>query len=105
MKRRFGRGRFVLIGFLAIGGYFLWAEHSAHIALAVPYLPYLLLLACPLLHIFMHSGHGHAGHRHTRRRQPSSDAESGEHVAPEPAPRTRASGYRTRIPSAGGEHD
>ena len=48
---------FVLI-FLA--RYFLITEHSAHIALAVPYLPWLLFLACPLMHLFMHGGsHGH----------------------------------------------
>ena len=53
----------VLIGFLAIGGYFLVTEHRAHIATAIPYLPFLLLLACPLMHIFMHSGHaGHGKH-------------------------------------------
>ena len=34
--------------FLAIAVFFLWEEHSAHILGAVPY---LLLLACPLLHI------------------------------------------------------
>jgi hypothetical protein len=27
-------------------------------------LPFLFLLACPLLHLFMHGGHGsHGGHR------------------------------------------
>jgi hypothetical protein len=41
------RSGLVLIAFLAIGGYFLWAEHEAHVALVVPYLPWLLLLACP----------------------------------------------------------
>jgi hypothetical protein len=25
------------------------------------YLPFLLLLACPLMHLFMHHGHGHHG--------------------------------------------
>jgi hypothetical protein len=44
--------------FSTVAGYFLWQEHSAHIALAVPYLPYLLILLCPLMHIFMHHGHG-----------------------------------------------
>ena len=53
----------VLLGFLAIGGYFLITEHRAHLALAIPYLPWLLLLACPLMHRFMHHGHGaHGGH-------------------------------------------
>lgn len=58
------RAKFVLIAFLAIAGYFLVTEHSAHLALAVPYLPWLLLLACPLMHLFMH--HGHGGHDHNR---------------------------------------
>lgn len=49
----------VLIGFLLIAGYFLVTEHRAHLALALPYLPWLLLLACPLMHVFMHGGHGH----------------------------------------------
>lgn len=48
--------RFVLIGFLLIIGYFLWTEHRAHVA---PFLPFLLLAACPLMHLFMHGGHGH----------------------------------------------
>ena len=55
------RSGLVLLGFLAIGGYFLITEHRAHLALAIPYLPWLLLLACPLMHLFMHHG-GHGGH-------------------------------------------
>ena len=34
--------------------FFVW--HGAHVTVA---LPFLLLLACPLMHVFMHSGHGH----------------------------------------------
>ena len=49
------RGRMVLIGFLAIAGFYLVTEHTAHLFGA---LPYLLVLACPLMHIFMHGGHG-----------------------------------------------
>jgi len=44
--------------FTAIALFFLWEEHEAHILGA---LPYLLLLACVLIHLFMHGGHGH-GH-------------------------------------------
>jgi hypothetical protein len=44
--------------FLAIGAFFLWEEHRAHLLGA---LPYLLLLACPLMHLFMHRGHGNGG--------------------------------------------
>lgn len=50
-------GPIVLIGFLAIGGYFLWTEHRAHVATAIPYLPFILLAACALMHLF-HGGHG-----------------------------------------------
>jgi hypothetical protein len=54
-----GYGRWVFWGFLLIAGFFLVAEHRAHV---YPYLPFLLLLACPLLHLF-HGGHGgHGGH-------------------------------------------
>lgn len=50
----------VLLGFLAVAGYFLLTEHTAHLA---GVLPYGLLLLCPLMHLFMHGGHGrHAGH-------------------------------------------
>lgn len=47
-----------LIGFLAVAGFFIATEHTAHLYGA---LPYLLLLACPLMHLFMHGGHGHHG--------------------------------------------
>ena len=48
----------------AVAAYFLLSEHRAHFFGA---LPFLLLLACPLMHVFMHHGHGghggsHAGH-------------------------------------------
>ena len=49
----------VLVLFAIIAGFFLVLEHGAH---AIPYLPWLFLLACPFMHIFMH--HGHAGHNH-----------------------------------------
>jgi hypothetical protein len=51
------RSRLVLLAFLAIGGFFLVTEHAAHL---FGILPYLLLLACPLLHL-LHGGHG-GGH-------------------------------------------
>lgn len=34
-------------------------EHWQHL---IYVLPYLLLLSCPLMHLFMHNGHG--GHHH-----------------------------------------
>ena len=52
------RWKLALVGFLLIATYFLWTEHRAHLAGALVYLPWLFLLACPLLHIFMHGNHG-----------------------------------------------
>jgi len=44
-----------------IAAFFLLREHWGHVA---GYWPYLLLLACPAMHLFHgHGGHGrHAGH-------------------------------------------
>jgi hypothetical protein len=47
--------RVVLVGFLAIGAFYLYSEHRAHLFGA---LPFVLLLLCPLMHLFMHHGHG-----------------------------------------------
>ena len=52
------RANIVFLGFLAIAGYFLVTEHWAHV---VPFLPYALVLACPLMHLVMHGGHGGHG--------------------------------------------
>ncbi len=51
------RSGLALLAFLAIAGFFLVTEHTAHV---LGLLPYLLLLACPLIHLF-HGGHGHGG--------------------------------------------
>jgi hypothetical protein len=53
------RAGLVLIGFLIIAGALLFTEHRAHVLGVLVWLP---LLACPLMHIFMHGGHGHGGH-------------------------------------------
>jgi hypothetical protein len=55
------RSGIALLGFLAVAAFFLLTEHRAHVFGA---LPWLLLLACPLMHLFMHGGHGHGGHGH-----------------------------------------
>jgi Protein of unknown function (DUF2933) len=39
----------VTLGFLAVAGYFLITEHAAHV---FGVLPWLLLAACPLTHLF-----------------------------------------------------
>lgn len=59
--------RWILTGFLAVAAYFLITEHQAHLSGVLNYLPYLLLLACPFMHVFHHGRHGnhgkHGGHR------------------------------------------
>jgi hypothetical protein len=53
--------QWVFIGFVLIAAYFLITEHRAHLVAFVPYLPFLLVAACPLLHFFHHRGHGDGG--------------------------------------------
>ncbi|MBI4523700.1 MAG: DUF2933 domain-containing protein [Deltaproteobacteria bacterium] len=55
------RSGLVFLAFLAIAAFFLWTEHRAHF---LGILPYLLLLACPLLHFLMHGRHGGHGENH-----------------------------------------
>lgn len=51
--------RCVLVAFVGIAAYLLFLEHRAHLDGLLGYLPYLFLLACPLMHLFMHHGHHH----------------------------------------------
>ena len=48
-----------LLGFAIIAGALLLSEHRAHLAGLLIWLP---LLACPLMHLFMHGGHGYGSH-------------------------------------------
>lgn len=64
---RYTLGVVAMLGILA---FFLLTEHRAHLYSA---LTYLLLLAFPLMHLFMHGGHGgHGGHN-------NSDEDSSHH--------------------------
>lgn len=58
--RRSGAGRtwWVFAGFAAMAFLLLAVEHRAHL---LGWLPWLFLLVCPLMHLFMHGGHGHGG--------------------------------------------
>ena len=40
---------------------YLYLVHKDHV---LALLPYAFLAACPLMHMFMHRGHGHGGHSH-----------------------------------------
>lgn len=58
---------------LSVLGFLVYTGHSAHL---LGLLPYLLILACPLMHIFMHGGHG--GHRHDDREEEDEPAQDNE---------------------------
>ena len=47
------------LGALAVAALYLSLFHVDHVLDA---LPLVLLLLCPLMHVFMHGGHGHGGH-------------------------------------------
>ncbi|MBF6649777.1 DUF2933 domain-containing protein [Methylobacter sp. BlB1] len=51
------RYKIALAVLLVVALFFLLTEHRAHF---LGILPYMLLLACPLMHFFMHG----SGHRH-----------------------------------------
>jgi hypothetical protein len=51
----------IFAAFGIIAAFFLMTEHRAHL---FGVLPYLLLLACPLLHVLSHGRHGGHGGRH-----------------------------------------
>jgi hypothetical protein len=72
--------KWVLCGLLVVAAFFLFTEHRAHL---FGILPYLLLLSCPLMHVFMH--HGHGGHRHhdSREQGPPSKRDSVSTAAPQ----------------------
>ncbi|ERS91675.1 DUF2933 domain-containing protein [Halomonas sp. PBN3] len=62
LDRRPSKGRFWLVVGIALAAivFLLWEEHRVHLLGA---LPWLILLACPLMHVFMHGGHGgHGSH-------------------------------------------
>lgn len=58
------------IGFIAVAGFFLLTEHRAH---GLGALPFLLLLACPLMRLFHLHGHGSHG---------AGGSHSGQHQDP-----------------------
>lgn len=51
----------ILVVLLAVVGAYLWIEHRADLLGVILWLP---LLACPLMHLLMHRGHGKHGPTH-----------------------------------------
>jgi hypothetical protein len=48
------------LAFALMAVFLLWQEHRAH---SVAVVPYLILLSCPLIHLFMHRRHRQRGDR------------------------------------------
>jgi len=60
------RWTFFAASLAVITAFFVLREHWQHV---LGLTPYLLLLACPLMHLFR--GHEHGGHRHDRGSHPT----------------------------------
>ena len=52
----FSRTGIATVAVVSVLGFLIYTGHSAHL---LGLAPYLLILACPLMHIFMHGGHHH----------------------------------------------
>ncbi|HSC76812.1 MAG TPA: DUF2933 domain-containing protein [Pseudomonadales bacterium] len=50
------KGTVIACVVLVTVGFLMYTGHTAHL---LGFAPYLFLLACPLMHIFMHGGHHH----------------------------------------------
>jgi hypothetical protein len=61
---------------VSVLGFLIYTGHSAHLMGA---LPYLLILACPLMHIFMHGGHGGHHHQSDDEQQDSENTKKHKH--------------------------
>lgn len=64
------RSGLVFLVFAGIAVYLLFTEHREHVFV---FLPYLFLLACPLMHFFMHDGHLHGKDRNDGQNQGGKD--------------------------------
>jgi hypothetical protein len=56
----------LLLAIVALAAVYAVAEHGDHL---VALLPFAFILLCPLMHLFMHGGHG--GHDHANQHQRS----------------------------------
>ena len=62
----------------AAGMYYLLTEHLTHVRQAIPY---LILLACPVMHLFGHHHGGHHGHHGHEVHDPRADRQDGSESA------------------------
>lgn len=59
-KNKFWKNPIVIFALIGLA-YWIYQYHWEH---ALGFLPYAIILLCPLMHIFMHKGHGHGDHSH-----------------------------------------
>lgn len=71
----FSRTGIATVVALAVIGFLIYTGHSAHL---LGFLPYLLILSCPLMHVFMHGGHHGHHHNHEPDKKPSDQPSQGE---------------------------
>lgn len=69
----FSRTGIATVVALAVLGFLVYTGHSAHL---LGFVPYLFILACPLMHVFMHGGHH--GHRHHHDQAPDARGANGD---------------------------
>jgi hypothetical protein len=83
----FSRTGLVAIGFLAIIAFLIYNGHGTHL---LGYWPFLFILACPLMHVFMHGSHGghggHSGHQEEAAPPLSADNENQSAQTPSTPP-------------------
>jgi hypothetical protein len=76
-RRGFPIKTLAILAFAAALVFLFFGEHRVHM---LGWLPFLLLLACPLLHMTMHSGHGgHGGHGGPDKSDPSGPEAPHQH--------------------------
>ena len=74
-KRKFPLRTLAMLAFAAALVFLFFGEHRVHV---LGWLPFLLLLACPLLHMTMHGGHGGHGGNGKRVAPEEPDGARGE---------------------------
>lgn len=84
------RGTIIACIVLTVVGFLVYTGHGAHM---LGFFPYLLILACPLMHLFMHGGHGHSHGDHNKTDEHGSDCCGGHGgaKAKDPAPSSTSS--------------
>ena len=64
----------VFWAFCLIAATLIIYEHTIHV---LGFLPFLFLLACPLMHLFMHHGHAHGSGRGEQRPEAANEGGPG----------------------------